>query len=250
VKPPQKIAEPKGKLGILLVGMGAVSTTTIAGVIAIRGGLAKPIGSLTQMGTIRLGKRTEGRSPLIKDFVPLASLDDIVFGGWDIFEENCLRGAKTAGVLEKDAARSGPPRARGDHADAGRVRPALREAARRAERQEGEEQEGPRRAADRRHPPVQGRQQLLDRLVIIWCGSTEVFMTESPVHATLAALRAGSRQRRLDPVEHDLRVRGDQGRASLRERRAEPERRRPGAAGAGAQTGSPLAARTSRRGRR
>src|SRR4026208_906079 len=80
--------------------MGAVSTTTIAGVLAIRRGRAKPIGSLTQMGTVRLGKRTEARSPLIKDFVPLASLDDVVFGGWDIFEDNSYEAAKTAGVLE------------------------------------------------------------------------------------------------------------------------------------------------------
>src|SRR3954451_1466133 len=86
----------------MLVGLGAVSTTTIAGVMAIRRGLAKPIGSLTQMGTIRLGKRTEGTSPRIKDFVPLASLDDIVFGGWDIFEDNCYEAAKTAGVLDAD----------------------------------------------------------------------------------------------------------------------------------------------------
>ena len=93
MKNPQKIAEPKGKLGILLVGLGAVSTTTIAGVIAIRRGLAKPIGSLTQMGTIRLGKRTEGRSPLINEFVPLAGLNDIVFGGWDIFEDNAFDAA-------------------------------------------------------------------------------------------------------------------------------------------------------------
>ena len=82
--------------------MGAVSTTTIAGVMAIRKGLAKPIGALTQMGAIRLGKRTEGRSPLIKDFVPLATLDDVVFGGWDIFEDNAYEAAKTAGVLDKD----------------------------------------------------------------------------------------------------------------------------------------------------
>ena len=94
------IAPARGRLGVLLVGLGAVSTTTIAGVLAIRQGLAKPIGSLTQMGTIRLGKRTEGRSPKINDFVPLASLDDIVFGGWDIFEDNCYEAAKTAGVLE------------------------------------------------------------------------------------------------------------------------------------------------------
>src|SRR5262249_43875765 len=102
VKNRQEIAEPRGKLGVLLVGMGAVSTTTIAGVVAVRRGLAKPIGSLTQMGTVRLGKRTEGRSPLIREFVPLASLDDIVFGGWDIFEDNSYEAAKTAGVLDRE----------------------------------------------------------------------------------------------------------------------------------------------------
>src|SRR5438309_2732170 len=98
---PVAIAPARGTLGVLLVGLGAVSTTTIAGVIAIRKGLAKPIGSLTQMGTIRLGKRTEARSPLIKEFVPLADLDDIVFGGWDIFDDNCYEAAKHAGVLEE-----------------------------------------------------------------------------------------------------------------------------------------------------
>jgi myo-inositol-1-phosphate synthase len=85
---------------VLLVGLGAVSTTTIAGVCAIRKGLAPPIGSLTQMGTVRLGKRTENRAPRIKDFVPLADLNDIVFGGWDIFEEDCYAAARTAGVLD------------------------------------------------------------------------------------------------------------------------------------------------------
>jgi myo-inositol-1-phosphate synthase len=82
--------------------MGAVSTTTIAGVFAVRRGLAKPIGSLTQMGTVRLGKRTEGRSPQIKDFVPLAPLDNVVFGGWDIFSDNSYEAAKTAGVLDPE----------------------------------------------------------------------------------------------------------------------------------------------------
>ena len=96
------IAPAKGKLGVLLVGLGAVSTTLIAGVLAVRKGLAAPIGSLTQMGTIRLGKRTDGRSPLIKDFVPLASLDDIVFGVWDIFEDDCYEAARTAGVIAPD----------------------------------------------------------------------------------------------------------------------------------------------------
>jgi myo-inositol-1-phosphate synthase len=97
-----EIAPAKGKLGVLLVGLGAVSTTFIAGVEAIKAGLAEPIGSLTQMGTIRLGKRTENRSPAIKDFVPLAGLGDLVFGAWDIFPESAYDAAMHAGVLEKD----------------------------------------------------------------------------------------------------------------------------------------------------
>src|SRR5690242_18196699 len=98
---PVDIAPARGRLGVLLVGLGAVSTTTIAGVAAIRKGLAKPIGSLTQMGTVRLGKRTEGRSPQIREVVPLADLDDLVFGGWDIFEDDCYTAARTAGVIER-----------------------------------------------------------------------------------------------------------------------------------------------------
>ena len=87
------IAPAKGKLGVMIPGMGAVATTFVAGVEAIRKGLAKPIGSLTQMGTVRLGKRTDGRSPKIKEFVPLAGLDDLVFTGWDIFEDNMYEAA-------------------------------------------------------------------------------------------------------------------------------------------------------------
>src|SRR5271168_227837 len=83
-----KIQPATGKLGVMTVGMGSVATTLIAGVEAVRKGLAKPIGSLTQMGTIRLGKRTDGRSPKVKEFLPLAGLDDLVFTGWDIFEDN------------------------------------------------------------------------------------------------------------------------------------------------------------------
>src|SRR5213595_169138 len=98
---PVDIAPARGKLGVMLVGLGAVSTTTIAGVLAIRKGISKPIGSLTQMGTIRLGKRTEGRSPRINEVVPLTPLDDIVFGGWDIFNDNCYEAARHAGVLEE-----------------------------------------------------------------------------------------------------------------------------------------------------
>src|SRR4051812_26866236 len=96
--PAINVDPPSGKLGVLLVGLGAVSTTFIAGVLAVREGLAAPIGSLTQMGTIRLGKRTDPHSPLIRDFVPIASLDDLVFGAWDIFDENGYQAAKTAGV--------------------------------------------------------------------------------------------------------------------------------------------------------
>src|SRR5512133_3437010 len=95
-----EIAPAKGKLGVMIPGMGAVATTFVAGVMAVRKGIAAPIGSLTQMGTIRLGKRTDGRTPLVKDFVSLAGLDDIVFGGWDIFEDDCFEAATTAGVLE------------------------------------------------------------------------------------------------------------------------------------------------------
>src|SRR5436190_15317308 len=87
-KPNGTIADAKGKLGIMIPGMGAVATTFIAGVEAVRRGIAKPIGSMTQMGTIRLGKRTDGRSPRINDFVPLAQLNDLVFTGWDIFEDD------------------------------------------------------------------------------------------------------------------------------------------------------------------
>src|ERR1700716_1207984 len=95
------IAPAKGKLGVMIPGMGAVATTFVAGVEAIRKGLAKPIGSLTQMGTVRLGKRTDGRSPKIKEFVPLAGLDDLVFTGWDIFEDNMYEAASHAGVLDQ-----------------------------------------------------------------------------------------------------------------------------------------------------
>src|SRR5437588_4454993 len=102
IKKGAEIAPAKGKLGVLLAGLGAVSTTFIAGVEAIKKGIAEPIGSLTQMGAIRLGKRTENRVPLIKDFVPLADLEDLVFGAWDIFPDSAYEAAMHAGVLETD----------------------------------------------------------------------------------------------------------------------------------------------------
>src|SRR6201998_1219473 len=99
---PAKIAPAKGKLGVLLPGMGAVSTTLMAGVELVRKGKAQPVGSLTQLGTIRLGKRTDNNSPLIKKFVPLADLNDLVFTGWDIFEDNVYEAAAHAKVLDKE----------------------------------------------------------------------------------------------------------------------------------------------------
>ena len=184
MKNPVEIAPAQGKLGVLLVGLGAVSTTFIAGVLTIRRGLAAPIGSLTQMGTIRLGKRTEGRSPRIRDFVPLALLDDLVFGAWDIFEENCYEAACTAGVLERPALEQIRP-----ELEAIRPWPAVFDQ-RYVKRLEGR---NVKQAGNKRELAEQVRADIrrfkeshhLARLVMIWCGSTEVFMTESAVHASL-----------------------------------------------------------------
>jgi myo-inositol-1-phosphate synthase len=190
VKNPPKIAEARGKLGILLVGMGAVSTTTIAGVFAVRRGLAKPIGSLTQMGTVRLGKRTEGRSPQIKDFVSLASLDDVVFGGWDIFGDSAYEAAKTAGVLDDELLAE--------------IRPEL-EAVKPMtavfDRRYVKRLDGPnvKTGANKRELANQLREDIqrfkqehgCDRLVMIWCGSTEIFLTESQAHTSIAAFEKG-----------------------------------------------------------
>jgi len=171
-------------MGVLLVGLGAVSTTTIAGVIAVRKGLAKPIGSLTQMGTIRLGKRTEGRSPRIGDVVPLASLDDLVFGGWDIFEEDCYAAARTAGVIEPsllDKIRS----------ELERIKPWPAVFDRRyVKRLDGPNVKKGRNKRDLAEQVMEDIRRFkednaLDRLVMIWCGSTEIFLTENEAHASM-----------------------------------------------------------------
>jgi myo-inositol-1-phosphate synthase len=190
VKNPPKIAEAKGKLGVLLVGMGAVSTTTIAGVLAIRRGLAKPIGALTQMGTIRLGKRTEGRSPLIKDFVPLASLDDVVFGGWDIFDDNSYEAAKTAGVIEKDLLDQIRP-------ELEQIKPMSAVFDRRyVKRLDGPNVKKGKNKKDLADQLIADMRRFkeengCDRLVMVWCGSTEVYLTEAPAHANLEAFEKG-----------------------------------------------------------
>jgi myo-inositol-1-phosphate synthase len=190
VKKPPQIAAGTGKLGILLVGMGAVSTTTIAGVLAVRRGLARPIGSLTQMGTIRLGKRPEARTPLIKDFVPLAGLDDVVFGAWDIFADNAYESAKTAGVLEESLLAQIRP-----ELEAIKPMPAVfdRRYVKRLDGPNVKKGKNKRDLADQLVEDMRAfkQQHNCDRLVMVWCGSTEVYLTESPVHATLDAFEAG-----------------------------------------------------------
>src|SRR6186713_1883036 len=158
----------------MLVGLGAVATTTIAGVLAIRKGLALPIGSLTQMGTIRLGKRTEGRSPKINEFVPLADLNDIAFGGWDIFEEDCYAAARTAGVLENGQL----DRVRNE-LEAIRPMPAVFDQ-RYVKRLHGPNVKKGKNKRDLAEQVITDIRQFksankLDRMVMVWCGSTEVY---------------------------------------------------------------------------
>ena len=186
----RRIAPATGRLGILLAGLGAVSTTLIAGVHAIRKGLAAPTGSLTQMGTIRLGKRTDGRSPRIRDFVPLAGLDDLVFGGWDIFEDDCYQAARKAEVLRRGLLDRVRP-----ELEAVRPWPAV------FDRSYVKKLDGPNvkagtskrdlaeqlRADVRRFRETAG----VERLVLIWCGSTEVYLEEAPVHRSLDAFERG-----------------------------------------------------------
>jgi myo-inositol-1-phosphate synthase len=170
----------------MLAGLGAVSTTFIAGVLAIRKGLAQPIGSLAQMGTIRLGKRPEGRSPLIREFVPLADLDDLVFGGWDIFEDDGHASAAHAGVLEKALLDQLKPELE-----------AIKPWKAVFDRQYVKRLDGPnvKKGKNKRDLAEQVRDDIrafkeqhnLARLVLIWCGSTEIFMTESPAHQTVEA---------------------------------------------------------------
>src|SRR6476660_2864471 len=181
---PVEIAPARDKLGILLVGLGAVSTTTIAGVVAIRKGLAKPIGSLTQMGTVRLGKRTEGRSPKISEVVPLSGLDELVFGGWDIFEDDCYAAAKTAGVIEPSLL----DQVRGD-LEKIRPWPAVFDQ-RYVKRLDGPNVKKGRNKRDLAEQVMEDirlfkKNNNLDRLVMVWCGSTEVFMTEAEAHASM-----------------------------------------------------------------
>jgi myo-inositol-1-phosphate synthase len=190
VKKGTDIRPAKGKLGVLLPGMGAVATTFVAGVESIRRGFHKPLGSMTQMGTIRLGKRTEGRSPKVSEFVPLAGLDDLVFAGWDIFEDDAYESAKHAGVLSnEDLDRVGGflksvkpmpgvfepsyvKKLNGTHVKRGKSKMDLAE-------QLVDDIERFKRDSG------------ADRCVAVWCGSTEVYREPAEVHSSLAKFEKG-----------------------------------------------------------
>ncbi len=188
----------KGKLGILIVGMnGAVATTFMGGVSAVRKGIAKPIGSLTQLGTIRLGKRTENRSPMIRDFVPLANLKDIVFGGWDIRNETAYDGAVKAKVLNENHLKAirremevlhpmkgvfdqyYVKRLTGKYVKKGKNKLELAEQVR----------------DDIRNFKKRAK---VDRLVMIWCGSTEIYLTPTAVHQSLKKFEDGLKKNSID----------------------------------------------------
>jgi myo-inositol-1-phosphate synthase len=190
VTEPLDIRPADGRLGVLLAGLGAVSTTFIAGVLAVRKGIAKPIGALTQMGTVRLGKRTEGRSPAIDELVPLTPLDNLVFGGWDIFEDDCYDAARTAGVIERSLLDQVKP-----ELEAIKPWPAVFDR-RYVKRLDGPNVKGSRNKRDLAEALIDDIRRFkethkLDRLVLIWCGSTEVFLRETDVHRSVAAFEKG-----------------------------------------------------------
>ena len=184
--PPSPIVAPAtGRLGVLTVGLGAVASTLIAGVELTKRGLGSPIGSLTQMGTIRLGKRTEDRSPLIKDFVPLATLNDIVWGAWDVYPDDAYVSASRAGVLES-----------GKHIEA--ISDALREI---RPMQAAFERKYARNLDGEHIKPISSKRGMLnairedinrfkeekqvERVVMIWCASTEIFIEPGKAHMDL-----------------------------------------------------------------
>jgi myo-inositol-1-phosphate synthase len=183
-----KIAPAKGKLGVMVVGLGAVATTMIAGVEAVRRGLGKPIGSLTQMGTIRLGKRTDKSSPLIKDFVPLAKLEDIVFTGWDIFEDNVYESAAHAGVLDKDLLAQLKPQL-----ETIKPLPAVFDQyyVKRLHGTHVKKGKNKRDLAEQVRADIQAFKKTVDRVVMIWAASTEIFIEPTAVHQSIEAFEKG-----------------------------------------------------------
>jgi myo-inositol-1-phosphate synthase len=184
------IEPPQGKLGVLLVGLGAVSTTFIAGVEAVRRGLGKPIGSLTQMGTVRLGKRTENRVPRISDFVPLAKLDDLVFGAWDIFPDNAYEAACEASVLERSLLDQLRPALESIRPMKGVFDPNYVKRLHGTYVKEGGSKWDLTRELMKEIEAFQ-RERGVDRSVMVWCGSTEMHMVPSEVHQSLDAFEEG-----------------------------------------------------------
>src|ERR1700679_962206 len=187
------IEPAKGKLGVMIPGMGAVATTFVAGVEAIRKGLAKPIGSLTQMGTIRLGKRTDGRSPKVKECVPLAGLDDLVFTGWDIFEDNMYEAASNAGVLDYRLLEQLKP-----FLSSVKPRPAV------FDHNYVKKIDGPnvKKGKTKMDLAQQLRDDIRDfkktsgatRLVTMWCGSTESYIEPTAAHQSVKAFEKALRE--------------------------------------------------------
>jgi myo-inositol-1-phosphate synthase len=183
------IRPAKGRLGVLTPGMGAVATTFFAGCEAVKQGLGLPIGSLTQMGTIRLGLRTEHRQPYIRDFAPLAKLSDLVFGGWDIFPENAYQSARKAGVLEKELVEKLRPQLEAitpmsavfDPEYVKKISgPNVKTGATKVD------------LAEQLRADIRGfiKRNELDRCVMVWCASTESYIEAGPAHASLAAFEA------------------------------------------------------------
>lgn len=190
----KEIEAPQGKLGVLLPGLGAVATTFLAGVHAVRRGLGMPIGSLTQMGTIRLGKRTDNRSPRIKDFVPLASLGDMVFAGWDIFPDDAYTSALNAGVLEKTLLEQ-------LRADLEAVKPMQavfdNRYVKKLEGSHVKKGENWFDLAEQLREDIRSfkKESGVSRTVMVWCASTEIFLQPGPVHQDIAAFEKGLKEK-------------------------------------------------------
>jgi len=188
-----EIKPADGKLGVLIPGMGAVSTTFVAGTLAIQKGLGKPIGSLTQMGTIRLGKRTENRIPMIKEFVPLTKLKDLTFGGWDIFKDNMYEAAIHAGVLEKSLLEKIRPELESIEPMPAVFDPDY------VKRLHGTFIKRGKTKMDLAEQLIVDIQEFksknsLNRMVMIWCGSTEVYIEPSKVHNSIETFEKGLKE--------------------------------------------------------
>ncbi len=192
-----KIKDPKGKLGVLLPGMGAVASTFIAGVIAIRKSIAEPIGSLTQMGHIRLGRRDEKQNPLIKDFIPMYDLDNLVFGGWDIFEDNVYESAVTAGVLETSLLDKLKP-------ELSEIEPMpgvfSREYVKKLDGNFIKNASDKYELYEMLRLDIQNfkKENDIANLVMIWTGSTEIYIEQSSVHQSKAAFEKGLKENHKD----------------------------------------------------